>query len=400
MEDLLQASWGANTITTGATAQLAQSSNAAISDALWDDKCYELTPSENISSDSPVAQDLYGNIINRDKKSDIYHSIKFDKCFENKETGISIGLYSEDYCASDDHEMCYSSGLFIQRSDGTYSAWPVRKWRNSDWDVDKSKRIMWVKSIKIVDNRIIAELELWDGTQKDVDIGAFKLPPVYTIYRNNATYSWYGLQQAIRDMHGQNRIVSVYDGIFDQWTEITENDFIRSIPDNAIVITDNAALRALPWLANKKVINIEQDILPDTLTSSRLIGLWDYARKINPNPWDIKIFLPWCADHVEIPGYEYNHEGYADVLKSQLQQTFPGATITTTNNVSELNDEAADIKVIDRHQIWENWVEEDDHTLLLPLYENKLLRVEQDTKGKTKGYIESRLRKSLEKHRA
>lgn len=344
------------------------------------DTRYMLYPTPEITHFSQIVQDLYWEEIRLAKKQYKpwweYHKIEFDESFENKELGISIGLYSREfYVDGPENTTNHYNGIFIKRSDGTYSRWPERRWRNGSWDVNEKFHIRSVKNIKVVDNRIIIEIQLWDGSKQDIDIGVFTLPPVYTVYRNNKTYRSFWLQEILSKMNGQNKIVDSQEGIFEEWIDIVENDFIKDIPDNAVVITDNAALKGLPSLANKKIVNIEKDILSEVMTSSWLVQLPYYAKAINPNPSNIQIFLPSCADHAEISDYDYKNTEYVKIIQEQLQEIFPNSKIVITDNPDDLNNNTntSCIKVVDRHRSWEgSWrIRQDSQTLLLPLYENE-----------------------------
>jgi len=240
-----------------------------------------------------------------------------------------------------------------------------------------------VKNVKVVDNKVIVEAWLWDGGVKDIDIGLYKLPPVYGVYRRNYTYDNLWLPDLIQNKQWENNIVDVKNGVFQEWSDIVENDFIRSIPDDAVVITDNAALKAIPSLANKKILNIDKDIIADQEKNSSL-ELAYYAKKISTNPSKVFIYRPACTDHQSWGQWLRNADSedaakWAALLEKWLKGIFPESIVIVTDNPNDLNN-ATDpncIKVVDRHVLREPEAELrdidvrlDKQVLRLPLDEN------------------------------
>ncbi|MEI6529258.1 MAG: hypothetical protein WCN88_02515 [Candidatus Falkowbacteria bacterium] len=308
-------------------------------------------------SGAGVFTKLYGeqleNIKEDLKMHNGYVDSKFSDSYKNKELGIEVGTYDKDWWAGNPHaEMLYLNGVFVIRDkEQTYSAGPEFKWKGGG-GVKHENHISSIESVKIENNRILADIKFWDGSIRTEDIGAYELPPVYTVYRNNKTYDNANLLKIVKSLTGEHKIVTdIEKGIFNQGTSIEDNDYIKSIPENAIVITDTAALKSLPELEQKKVIKIE-DFLEGNYGS-----LGYYANKIDSYPYQIIIYKPGCADHV-IPeareeGIEnYDEDKYAEYLKKQLVAAYPGRVsldIVVTRDPKDLK--KSRFRVIDRHSL-------------------------------------------------
>ena len=375
---------------------------------LEESKVYELVESKN---NAETFSKLYGAKIEQKtasaKLDKGYFKSVYKKSFSNEESGIDIGIYdTEQWNGNVNTGTASYNGYFINRKkEGTYSK--GREWMyygTFDKALHADVRISSVKNFKIQDNRILAEIEYQDGSSRVEDVGAFELPPVYAVYRDNNTYGSAQLLQTIKSLKGEHKIAeNVENGIYKQGTEIEENEYINSIPDNAMVVADAAALKALPQLEKRgdKIIRIE-----DFLEGGSFADLTHYAKKINLHPSTIMIYKPGCADHVGPEGSalgikNFEEDRYSEFLKEQFENAFnhTKVNVVITNDPNDLDTTyASRIYVVDRHRLDDKEdIKKSRTTLVLPASENeeRFEKSGSTPKAEAKKYLSNKL-ESLE----
>lgn len=351
------------------------------------EKRYMLYPIEDITKYKDQYRKLFGrqlrgNYDTIEKNTEDYLKFHIDNIFECKELGVAVWTYfKERYIQW--KWLVYTNGTFVVRADGTYTKWPFQKSK------DENERLIWkFENIKVVNNRLIIE----DNNGKSIDVGAFELPPIYRVYRNNRTYEdVLKMNLLFGYMFNNYKIVDSKEGIFPQWSDIIENDFIRAIPEGSIIITDNAALRSLPILSEKgKIINLDKEAISHRESNeSELLQIWYCIKEfINKNPKGIKIYSHALTDHIHVKWYSGGNtieevrekeKNLAIFMKEELAKFFPNTEITISDDYNDFRkSEEGVIKIIDRHRIWDERdfthypedIKKDENTLVLPLSEN------------------------------
>jgi hypothetical protein len=175
-----------------------------------------------------------------------------------------------------------------------------------------------------------------------------KFAPIYRVYRDNQTYKNIDLEGITNSLQGDHKVNKSSEGIFLQGTDIQENEFINSIPEDAIVIMDAASYEALPSLHNRKVIMLEKIVQKE-------ISGEDFARLAKSkveNPKRILIYLPAIASHPEIDSgiQRGDEDGYMNYLRRKFGEIYPNTRVMSIDlgGGGRLHEEDSLI-VMDRH---------------------------------------------------
>jgi hypothetical protein len=310
--------------------------------------------------------------------------------YGNEDLDFSIGLYDSDYYDGMGHAMIYSNGVYISRKDGTYSHGFKRDWRKSSF-TDPS--IVGIDNVKVVNNKVYAECKLSDGSKESIEVGREKLNPIYRVYRNNASYkSFFYTEEALGGyarLHGEYNIAG--DCIIERGKDIVESDEIKSIPDDAIVITDKAAIDSLPSLKNKRIVRID-NILENNSDS---ISFLEVLKKFNKEPRQINILRSHVASHISESSQgdilrdnsdpKEVEKKYIEYLKIELLKAhkklfgrrdyYEAPNIIIFDDADKLKEdnEPDSLNVVDRHAYETKAggeLYESDNVIKLPLYEN------------------------------
>ncbi len=265
-------------------------------------------------------------------------------------------------------------GMYITRIDGTFN----------DLGYDNSL-MTGINSVKIIDNKVFAELQFSNGKTEIRDVGREKVSPIYRVYRDNESYKSFFGESSDSTLRVFDSLKQVYnlekDFIIEKGEDIVESDDIKSIPDDAIIITDQAALEALPSIRSKKLIRIDEVFRANEFDSLKFDY---YLKKINNNPKAINILKENISSHVEKEfldnvGSDYSFDSHSDsgtmeyveYIKKEVLKVFKDVDIKIINSIQELEKEKNEdcINIIDRHA--RNDMYNDPNTLKLPLYGNE-----------------------------
>lgn len=346
---------------------------------IFDFKILETQPDEIFKSHFYKEPRFRKNIEGEEMSEFTYFKGKYG----NEDCDIAISLHENYFGKKEDEKIIPISeygdyyGMYITRKDGTYNI--VR-------EKNEPISIVGVNRIKIVNNKIFAEFQFSNGKSEIREIGREKVLPVYRVYRNNESYD------SFFEGHNCNlfkELGEIYnlkeDFITEKGEKILETDQIKKIPDNAIILTDEAALVALPSIKNKHILRIDKILEGNEFDTFK----FDYfLKKVNENPERINIFKENISSHVEKEfksETEKDNNGFIDFsseevkkeyieyLKREILKVFKNVEIKIIEKIEELKESDKDgcINIIDRHSgigdlrgIYDN-----SRTLKLPLYE-------------------------------
>ena len=331
-----------------------------------------LEEEKDTSIGANVITALYGSLeVNNGGDSFTHRRPKID--YKENISGIHIGLYNVDAYPGAGHAMLYKNGFYVSRDDGTYSAGPEIKWRNS---AHTYPSIQTIEGIKFNKNKIIAKIKKSDGAIESIEVGKKNLTPIYRVYRDNDAYREFFKE--FENLHGTHKLAEKSDGkslIQEEGSEIISNSDIESIPKNAIVITDKAALEALPAIRDKLILRIDK-LLGENSTQSTLNLLMKEKMDGRGEPKKINILKTNIADHPEDGTVKFlDHNGYINYLIQEIKKIYPNIKDNDINIISDGKDmqlNRYEINIIDRHAKHkvENTIYTNPNTIKLPLYEN------------------------------